>query len=83
MIDDSVDIFRTKDTPLASYLISEGFTMSFIEYENDTAYFVFSNSNEHLQSLIRDFTMHKAIGNIRAYEDARRELTDRLKRRLP
>ena len=79
--------FRTYNTSLASYLLSCGFTLLDIEYEETDrgtrATFLFQNNTERLAETIRSFQVGKAEGNINAYEDQRRKLTRIVKRQMP
>lgn len=71
--------FSTSDTPLAAYLISEGFELLRIDYEGFRAFFVFDGSDEILQRVVSDYNRAVALGNIVAYEKARKGLVARVK----
>lgn len=71
--------YRTNNTSLASYLISTGFKLLRIEYEERTAFFIFSNHDNELERHISEFRQGKAMVSVVAYEAARRELLSRIR----
>lgn len=75
--------FRTSETSLAAYLISLGFELQEIQYEQSRAFFVFENNDEALAREVKKFQILEAKGNIVAYENARRTLLSKIKRGLP
>ncbi len=79
LMDDLQDVFRTSETPLAAFLVSQGFTLLRIEYEGKRGFYVFPDNDFCLIEAQKNFAMHKAVGNICAYEAARQELTEKVK----
>lgn len=76
----STDIYRTSDTALAAYLISEGLEFPLIEYENgNRAYFVFPLDDE-TEIKISDYDTARALGNIVLFFNAYQGLLRRIKR---
>ncbi len=74
--------FRTSDTALAAYLISEGFNTPEIEYTNGTrAHFIFSRDNQKLDKYIADFDTARAIGNVVLFFNAYQVLLRRIRER--
>lgn len=74
------DIYRTSDTALAAYLISEGLEFPEIEYENShRAYFIFPFDRD-IETKISDFDTARAIGNIVLFFNAYQGLLRRIKR---
>lgn len=75
------EVFRTSETSLSAYLISEGFDFPSIDYENGTqAYFSFSKTPE-LQQKIDSFDTGRAIGNIVLFFNAYQTLLRRIRER--
>jgi len=79
--------FLTSDTPLAAYLIQEGFDLIIIQYEEkrngkQRATFVFNDANT-LQDCVRLFNRGEAMINLALYEHAKSSLIDRIMRGLP
>lgn len=76
------DIYRTSDTALAAYLITQGYDFPTIEYENGyRAFFVFPNVKDNLDKIISDFDTARAIGNIVLFFNAYQSLLRRIKER--
>ena len=76
--------YRTSETPLAAFLVSEGFQLLIIEYDNrDRGTYVFDDIDPKLAELVSLYRQCKAMGNIAIYEHARNSLVDRVKRGLP
>ncbi len=64
----SEEPFRTANTALAAYLMSEDLGLPKIVYINDTkAYFVFDDTKANLESYINAYDEITAIGNIRLF----------------
>ena len=76
------DSFRTSDTALAAYLISEGIDTPSIEFTNGTrAFFIFTRQNPQIDKHISDFDSARAIGNIVLFFNAYQNLLRRIKER--
>jgi hypothetical protein len=76
--------YRTSETSLAAYLVSEGFLIQIIEYDDKgRGTYVFDNSDPKLKELVALYHRGKAIGDIALYEHARNTLINRVKRGLP
>ena len=77
-----LDSFRTSDTALAAYLVSEGFGTPDIEFNNGSrAFFIFSPRNSKLDKFIGDFDTARANGNIVLFFNAYQTLLRRIKER--
>lgn len=63
MSDSDNQVFKTSDTPLASFLITEGYPLLDSIEDNGRTYWLFSNDNPKLQSTIKDFQLLTAITN--------------------
>jgi len=79
--------FRTTDTPLASFLIQEGFDLLIIEYEDrrngkPRATFVFQDTAK-LRENTSLYNRGDATINIARYEHVKSTLLDRIMRGLP
>ncbi len=80
--------FLTTETPLAAYLILEGFNLLHIDYDaprangKQKATFVFKDSPE-LQNLVNIYSRGDATANIARFEHAKSSLIDRIMRGLP
>jgi hypothetical protein len=82
MVTPSTDVFKTSDTALAAYLISEGFNSPDIEYNgNNRASFVFNKTNPEIDKCISDFDTARATGNIVLFFNAYQALLRRIKER--
>lgn len=76
--------FRTSDTPLAAYLISEGFEPLDIDYSNPKrADIIFPNDSSSMITFIREYQLSKAVGNITSFYNAHRYLIHLIHARLP
>lgn len=53
--------FSTSDTPLAAYLLSQGFNLTDVNYSEPRVAFIFDNSNGRLQEHVRLFLSGKAL----------------------
>lgn len=75
------DSFKTSDTALAAYLISEGFSSPDIEYNGSPrATFVFNNVLG-IEKYLSDFDTARAVGNIVLFFNAYQTLLRRIKER--
>jgi len=80
--------YRTTETPLAAYLLQEGFDLLIIEYEQrpkgkHRATFVFDNNTPKLREYISLYNRGEATINLALYEHAKSSLIDRIMRGLP
>ena len=66
--------FRTSSTPLAAYLISEGFIIESTIQENGKVFFLFEDDNETFAKCVRDYELGRAMGNIAVFFNAYRSL---------
>ena len=57
------ETFTTTDTPLAAYLITEGFTLLDMVFEGKVAKFIFPNDSDSLTQSIKDFGLMRATSN--------------------
>ena len=73
--------FKTSNTALAAYLVSEGFGTPDIEYNGTKAFFIFPRDNTNIDKYIRDFDALQAVGNIKIFFDAYQSLIRRIKER--
>jgi len=78
--------FLTNNTSLAAYLISEGYDLLIIRYEETPrgkiiGTFAFGEDPQ-MQSVIKNFNLMNAPGDIVRYEHARRNLVERVLRGL-
>ena len=74
------DIFRTSDTALAAYLVSEGYNTPEIDFNGNKAYFVFPK-NSKLEKSISAFDTARAEGNIVLFFNAYQTLLRRIRER--
>ena len=72
-------MYKTSDTPLATFLIHQGFTLDIITYKNGQAFFVFPNNSDVLQQSVSQYKNGTAIVNLRSYIDINRDLIKRIK----
>lgn len=80
--------FLTTNTPLAAYLIQEGFTLCHIQYEikdngRRQGTFVFDSSNLKLHECVSLYNRGEAMINLALYEHAKSKLIDRILRGAP
>ena len=76
----SSEIYRTPDTALAAWLLSQGFTL--LELDDSKPFsisFLFKDDSTELPKCIHDFQAAKAEGNIVAFFRAYRRLVARVK----
>jgi len=83
MVTPSNDVFKTSDTALAAYLISEGLSTPEIQYPNGNgrAYFIFPIANFDIQKFVADYDTARASGNIVLFFNAYQTLLRRIKER--
>jgi len=79
--------YITSDTILAAYLVSIGFELREIRYDDSqnrrqNGNFIF-NQSEELQTSVNKFLRTEAPGDIVKYEHAKKNLLDRVMRGLP
>lgn len=79
MLDSQKDSFGTKDTALAAYLYSEGFSLSSIDSNSFPAVFYFENTNNELKDFVRSYQTGKATGNIALFFRAYKILLSKIK----
>jgi len=63
MSDSNSEIFTTDDTPLAAYLITEGFQLVDIIFKGKFAHYLFPNNDEKLIKLKKEFDLMSAHTN--------------------
>jgi hypothetical protein len=81
MVNPRIETFKTSDTALAAYLISEGFNSPDIEYNGGIrASFVFTKSIE-LDKCISEYDTARANGNVVLFFNAYQALLRRIKER--
>ncbi len=74
--------FRTSDTALAAYLVSEGFGTPEIEFNNGSrAFFVFSKNNPKIEDSIGAWDVGRAKGNVVMFFQAYQTLLRRIRER--
>lgn len=73
-------VFKTDDTPLAAYLITEGYPLLDIVFNGRYASYLFSSDDGNFLELIKDFKLLRAQTNATQLIFNYRQLTDRAKR---
>ena len=73
--------FRTSDTALAAYLVSEGLGTPDIEFDGSRAFFTFSKEAPKINKAISDFDTARAKGNIVLFFNAYQTLLRRIRER--
>lgn len=73
--------FRTSDTALAAFLISEGFTLSDIDHTSKRSFYLFPNDSEKLNKTIGEYDTARVTGNIVLFFNAYQSLLRRVKER--
>ena len=73
--------FRTSDTALAAYLVSEGFGTPDIEFDGSRASFSFTKNNPKIDKFIGNFDTARAKGNIVLFFNAYQVLLRRIRER--
>lgn len=80
----SSEYFRTSDTALAAYLVSEGFGTPEIEFSNGNgvrAFFIFPHNNPKIDEHINAWDSIQAKGNVVKFFQAYQTLLRRIKER--
>ena len=72
--------FKTDDTPLAAFLVTEGFTILDILFNGSRAYFLFSNDDPVFEQDVKDFRLLRATTNAAQIISNYQELVKRTKR---
>lgn len=54
------EVYKTDQTPLAAYLITEGYKLLDIIFDGRRATFLFPNDDSKLQSLVHEFELLRA-----------------------
>lgn len=76
--------YLTSDTSLASLLVSEGYTLLIIKYnDQQQGTYVFDAKDPKLYQLVRTYHRSEATANVTLYEQARHKLLARIKEGLP
>lgn len=71
---------KISNTALAAYLVSEGFSVSRVERNGSSAYFVFENTDlSKAEPYIHQWESATALGNLVIFFNAYRNLLRRLK----
>jgi hypothetical protein len=74
--------FKTSDTALSAYLVSEGFGTPEIEFPNGSrAFFVFSRENPKIEDSINAWDTGRALGNVVMFFQAYQTLLRRIRER--
>ena len=82
MTSEQTTTFRTSNTALAAYLISEGFGTPDVEFVNDSrAFFLFPKDNPKIQDFINAWDTVKAAGNVVMFFQAYQTLLRRVRER--
>jgi hypothetical protein len=82
MVTSQSEVFKTSDTALAAYLVSEGFNTPEIQFPNgNRAYFIFPKANFDIDKFVADFDTARANGNIVLFFNAYQTLLRRIKER--
>lgn len=74
--------FKTSDTALAAYLVSEGYGTPEIEYSNGSrAFFIFSKESPKIDNSISSWDTARARGNVVMFFQAYQTLLRRIRER--
>lgn len=57
------EVFKTSETPLAAFLVTEGFAIIDVIFNGSKAFFLFANDSPKLQTKIKDFQLIRATTN--------------------
>jgi len=82
MVDENANIFKTNDTPLAAYLVTEGYLIVDTIIVNGITFFLFPNDDPKIQELIKDFQLLRASTNASQIIYNYQELVKRIRRGL-
>ena len=74
--------YSTSDTPLAAYLICQGFTLEEIDYSQFRYEFKFTNDSAQLQEHARLYITGKALVDPSTFTRVNRKITHLLKNQL-
>lgn len=74
------EVFKTDDTPLAAFLITEGYSLIDIIFNGRFANYLFSNDDPDMQALVKDFQLLRAKTNAAQIIFNYQELIKRAKR---
>ena len=73
-------IYKTDNTPLAAFLITEGFPLIDIMFTGRYANYLFADGDAKLHELIKEFTLLRAHANAFQLISNYQELIKRIKR---
>lgn len=69
------DIYRTTFTPLAAWLITEGFELLEADFSDPrSVVFLFKNDTQALEQAVMDYKTTRAVGNINLFYENYRKL---------
>lgn len=74
------EIFKTDDTPLAAYLVTQGYALLDVIFNGSKAYFLFQNDDLTFQSQVKDFQLLRAEAPAAQLLNNFKELIKRTKR---
>ena len=74
------EVFKTSDTPLAAYLVTEGYAIIDIIFNGSKAFFLFVNDDQELLKRIKDFQLLNATTNAAQIVFNYQQLVGRTKR---
>lgn len=57
------EVFKTSETPLAAYLVTEGYAVIDVIFNGAKAFFLFAETDKLLQAKVKDFQLLRAITN--------------------
>lgn len=82
MLSENDTTFRTSDTPLSAYLVSEGFGTPEIEFTNGVrAFFLFKLDDPKIKKAIHAWDTARARGNVVLFFQAYQTLLRRIRER--
>lgn len=69
------NIYRTTFTPLAAWLITEGFKLLDVDFSDpQSVVFLFKNDTQALEQAVMDYKTARAVGNINLFYENYRKL---------
>tara|TARA_Y100000310_G_scaffold166912_1_gene166613 strand:- start:5170 stop:5427 length:258 start_codon:yes stop_codon:yes gene_type:complete len=74
------EVFQTSNTPLAAYLVTEGYAIIDVVFNGSKAFFLFANDSDKLQQQVKDFELLRAPTNAAQIVFNYQELVKRTKR---
>lgn len=74
------ELFKTSETPLAAFLVTEGFAIVDVIFNGSKAFFLFANEGKKLQANIEDFQLLRAKTNAAQLISNYQQLVSRTKR---